>query len=461
MNITAIADKNWRVFSSLKFAIFILLSLAAFMVVGTFIPQNIPPHVLRQTYSPLAFALLNFFQVYDLFHAWWFSLLLLLLSLNLFACTINGLSKLPGHFKIRPKGESPHQGMFNLTLTSEMDQKSAFNLIHRFFSTRGGRILSVHDFSMLYWQKNKYARLGVHIVHISLLIILAGSLSTSLLGFNGSVFIPQGEEVDHFYISGNDGIPIRRQLDFTIACDKFELKLFPNGQPKDYISHLRIKRKGILLALKSIEVNSPLSFEGISLYQSSYRKQPFQSEIKLEITDTQTNTSKEYTTTFQQPLILGEGSDAPVTFTALDYYQNFRKFGPALYMERKPAGKMGNFIVLKEMPEFDKKHRNDTYWIKLKQVKESYATGLQVAKAPGVSLVWLGCSLMILGLLITFFMVHQQIWVEVKEKKETGNGTAPVVQIVLKMNVNRHRREFEPRYQHLEAEFKSCLTNCT
>ena len=50
--------------------------------------------------------------------------------------------------------------------------------------------------------------------------------------------------------------------------------------------------------------------------------------------------------------------------------------------------------------------------------KQMYATGLQVAKDPGVWTVYTGCALMILGLVIAFFMSHQRIWLYIREETD-------------------------------------------
>ncbi|MDH3827147.1 MAG: cytochrome c biogenesis protein ResB, partial [Desulfobacterales bacterium] len=42
-----------------------------------------------------------------------------------------------------------------------------------------------------------------------------------------------------------------------------------------------------------------------------------------------------------------------------------------------------------------------------------YYTGLQVSRDPGVWVVYVGFILMIIGIYITFFMSHQQIFVDV------------------------------------------------
>ena len=46
-----------------------------------------------------------------------------------------------------------------------------------------------------------------------------------------------------------------------------------------------------------------------------------------------------------------------------------------------------------------------------------YYTGLQVTKDPGVSMVYTGFILLIAGCIVTFFMSHQQVVVEVKPAK--------------------------------------------
>jgi cytochrome c biogenesis protein len=72
-------------------------------------------------------------------------------------------------------------------------------------------------------------------------------------------------------------------------------------------------------------------------------------------------------------------------------------------------------------PNFDKM-RNGHFIFSLENIndllkketeKPKYYTGLQIAKDPGVWLVYLGFVLMIAGCYICFFMAHQQVCIEV------------------------------------------------
>ena len=57
--------------------------------------------------------------------------------------------------------------------------------------------------------------------------------------------------------------------------------------------------------------------------------------------------------------------------------------------------------------------RGDEFVLTIEEVVEKEYTGLQVAKDPGVWVVWIGCALLILGLIVSFFFSHQRVWVRI------------------------------------------------
>ena len=68
-----------------------------------------------------------------------------------------------------------------------------------------------------------------------------------------------------------------------------------------------------------------------------------------------------------------------------------------------------------------------------------YYTGLQVTYDPGVWVVWLGCTVMVLGILVAFFTYHKRVWVRVA-RGEKGQAVVTVAGI---SNKNRHAFEGE------------------
>src|SRR4030043_1396355 len=80
-------------FRSLKLTIFLLILLAILSIIGTVITQNAPSSDYIQRYGVRLYEALNFFSLFDMYHSWWFSAILLLLVINLITCS---LKRLPG-----------------------------------------------------------------------------------------------------------------------------------------------------------------------------------------------------------------------------------------------------------------------------------------------------------------------------------------------------------------------------
>lgn len=85
-------SKIWDFFSSVKLTIVLLLSLAATSIVGTLIPQNQDPTAYFQAFGAYLFRLFNILDLFDMYHSWWFQLLLLLLTINIIVCSIDRMS---------------------------------------------------------------------------------------------------------------------------------------------------------------------------------------------------------------------------------------------------------------------------------------------------------------------------------------------------------------------------------
>ena len=88
-----------------------------------------------------------------------------------------------------------------------------------------------------------------------------------------------------------------------------------------------------------------------------------------------------------------------------------------------PGGVPQQFVVFKNYPHFDEQ-RGGAQIFAFEGMEEKSYTGLQVAKDPGVWVVWLGCTLMVIGICMAFFLSHKRIWIRVAHKKVTMGRTA-------------------------------------
>jgi len=106
-------------------------------------------------------------------------------------------------------------------------------------------------------RKKTLGLFGSDIVHLGLLIILAGGIISGLAVFRENLSLSEGQI-----------LPILK-ADFKIRLDKFETEYYPNGSVRDWKSTLTVIENGKPHLSKIVEVNHPLSFKGFVFYQSS------------------------------------------------------------------------------------------------------------------------------------------------------------------------------------------------
>jgi cytochrome c biogenesis protein len=104
------------------------------------------------------------------------------------------------------------------------------------------------------------------------------------------------------------------------------------------------------------------------------------------------------------------------------------KSGPAAQVElHSNNGKVEKFVVYANHPELNIQHAQEHGTgpvIHYAGAQQRMYTGLQVAKDPGVEIVWLGCLLMVIGIYIAFFMSHRRIWIRIQAGSITVAGNA-------------------------------------
>lgn len=106
-----------------------------------------------------------------------------------------------------------------------------------------------------------------------------------------------------------------------------------------------------------------------------------------------------------------------------DYQEHFHlpdgsEGGAALGVNIYPEnGQPLGVWLLTEHPDYDKMRRG-AYHFLVKGLQLKNYTGLQVNKDPGEVLVWLGCLLLIAGILVAFFVPHKKLWVCLRMDKK-------------------------------------------
>ena len=387
----------------------------------------------------------QFFQlldIADMYNSWWFLGLLGLFSFNLIVCS---LERIPQVFRLlrRDNLALKIQQLHKMPLRKELDLgltfTEALEKIDSFMQQQGlkGKSRDTDEGRLYCVDKCGWSRLGVYVVHLSILVILAGAIVGSsavakkilhrpTFAFKGALMLPEGQSIDHVTTFGQ-GTFIN--LDFTLRCDDFTIEYYPNGMPKTYRSQVTILEGDKVLRQAQIEVNKPLTYRGVTLYQSSYQPlQQYQIHIQRESDGVSTAALGAAAEELAWPQadvsygIINRENQGEVT-KRLKIWFSDHQGAPSIFWIN--AGQEARI----ERP-------NGSYRFKAEQ---AYATGLQATKDPGVGLVYGGCMLMLVGLYVAFFLSHRRIWIMILDE-----GTE--CRILLAGDANKNKVGFEKKF---------------
>ncbi len=458
--------KLWNLFASIKTAVVLFFFIAVTSIIGTLIQQQPTPAGYERIYGPTIAKIIKTLELYDMYHSWWFQLLLILFTLNLVICSIDRLPRIMRFFK-RESRIQPIDYASNLPDKCRLKSKKSFEDI----TTTIRDVLKSYGFSpkeeinedkryYLFSEKGLINRLGVYATHFSILLVLVGGLIGSMFGFTGNMAVVEGEKSRNVVLRGGVNNKI---LPFEIKCEKFEIIYYENKPqvPKEYISRVKVIENGKVVLEKNIEVNHPLKYKGIYFYQASYGVYSSQ-EGTLTLKVKEKNTAEEYVL----DLKVGEKKrldDTDYEIKLVAFYPDFvitesgqpttrsdELRNPAALLEVFKGGKpLYRTWVFAFFPNVHSK-KNTPFDFKFSGFKPTFYTVLQVSRDPGVWIVWIGCILMVISIFITFFMSHKRVFVWIEDKGKFR-------EIIIGFSTNRNREAFKKKAEDICNKLKEAL----
>ena len=438
----ALSERIYQFFASVRLGLFLFGALAVTSVVGTLIPQESTVAQRLQEYGPKLSALIELLDLADMYHSWWFKVLLSLLSINLIVCS---LRRLPQTLALLRAGDH--------TMDPARLEKMRFHeRAHlRLPIQESQRILAAHlsrRYSFCRWleredgwqamaEKGRFSRLAVYSVHLGILLILGGALAGSMFGFRGFVTIPEQSTVDRIVIGGKHQV---LPLGFAVRCDKFSVDFYETGAAREFRSDVSILEQGRVVEQAAIRVNEPFTFKGITFYQATYGSEP--SAIVLKVKDLTTGAARRFEAPFRETLTIPETRDRLVV---MDYTENVRNHGPAflIAVARENQDPASAWILAKQ-PEFQG-NRIDDLVLSVESFQNSFYTGLQVKDDPGVWIIYLGFALLLLGMLFALYGSHRRLWLLLSPG---ASGT----KIMVGGHSSKHQSAFEREFKRLARE---------
>jgi len=407
-----------KAFSSVELALFLISWIAVTSIAGTIVPQGESIQFYAQRFGEKLAIIFELLNITNMYSSYWFLGLLLLLCLNLIICT---WVRLPGvlavirkdSLKSPPRTTDDNSGAVILSSGQPTVQVETIRSALSSFSPRksegtAGECLFLHE-------KGAWSRSGAYLVHISILLIVCGALVGKYFGYDAFVMVPEGSAEASVHQRGGKHATI--PLGFQVFCRNFITEYYDNGTPKEYRSDLDILDSGKKVLSKSITVNDPLKYKGVTFFQSSY--QQMENEYKLMVTMKKISApeaSETSETFFLRPSTEHKISELGTSFKILATSSDGHGHGPyKLQFDDRDSSPLVLTVDEREVVTIERSEA--VYTISLAQ---RFKTGLKVVKDPGVWIVYLGCALMLLGLYFSFFMSHVRVWIVCQR---SGDGT--------------------------------------
>jgi cytochrome c biogenesis protein len=457
------ARRIWQTLSAVRTGIILLILVVIASAAGTFILQRptTEPDQMQRAYSQQMLAWLDRLGLTDVFHTWWFVVLMALVCLTIIAASVERFPNV-WRFFARPYRRPDSHFRTALPIQTKIptgDAEQALAAAHRVFQKQGPRPQHVVEDNQvsLFAERNRFSLLAVYIVHASLLLIFLGGIVDGVWGYRGFLALTNGQQASRIQLQNGS----TRALPFSIRCDGAGQENYSDGTPKRWWSNLVVLKDGREAERKQIVVNDPLVYGGIRVYQSSYGSTGQLDKVMLTATPAKGSVAG-------QDISLGQDERVqldPETsvrlarfipdFVVQDnqiYARSNQPDNPAIQLEvsSKKAKEPALVWIFPQFPNLAHDSKSP-YNFKFRDLRMGYFTGLQVSHEPGQWLVWAGCLVMALGLFTAFYLVHMRFWAMVV-RDEHGRPA-----LWIGGACNKNRAAFELRFCRLIEEIQTEL----
>ena len=307
---SASAGLVWQALVSMRLAVHLLLFVAIASIIGTILAQQVSYHQYVTQFGPFWYHVFSDLDLYDVYRCGWYIGLVAFLVLSTASCVTRNTPAMLRDMAL-PKRLSSSKFLSSraeqaqLALSADSFTKGGWEKILRERGYRTHTFAGADGEAILFAQKGRFYRFGYIFTHFAIIFFCAGALYNANLplkvrewlgsvrplsnfslplskipqkdwlpadesAFRGIISIPVGQSVNAMFELIGDGFLVQR-LPFTVHLDHFTITHYRNGIAKSFISKISLyDAHGKLLQTGIAYPNHPLTYNGVSIYQTSY-----------------------------------------------------------------------------------------------------------------------------------------------------------------------------------------------
>lgn len=459
-------DRVWNFFSSVKIAVWLIVITLVGAAIGTIYPQEStfinmddPAQYYKDTYGIWGqiYHALGFSRTYE---SWWFVGLLVMIGTSLVICSLDRVlplykalsrQQIRKHLSFLTRQQTVYAGPIAEDPEAWTEKLAVQLRKKRYKVHREGAALMA--------EKNRFSRWGPYINHIGLIIFLLAVLLRGVPAWH----------MDQ-YVSLDEGqIKQIPNTNYYVKNEKFTVEFYKDDELPDSLKGTNraklYETKAVLYTCTAycddpvkdpvltevtrhdIQVNSPLSYKGLKLYQFNYEPKIHLISVKPMLVDSKTG--KSYGP-FDLPM-----DNPPLTYSVGPYTLKLSDVFPdfGLDDQNRPMTKSRDpnnpaFVFIVTGPDLptdgeiyiyfplpsqeDKtleKQINDSFQKsgnnsgrftfdvgKMENVQFSqYTSDLNVRVDRAMPYVWVGAGISMIGLVMGFYWQHRRVWTRIDD----------------------------------------------
>lgn len=294
---------------SMRFAVSLLTFICVASIIGTVLPQNQPANNYIDRFGPFWYELFDKFSIWKVYNSWWFLLIMAFLVVSTSLCLLRNAPKMlrdARSFREHIRQSSLRAFHHRVECESAEDVERTAGRVRRWLAAQGYAVRERRDGDalLLAAKRGSANRLGYIFAHAAIVVICIGGLLDSELpvrlqiwlgdkkpvvenmliadvpdsgrlspsnpSYRASVLVPEGTTVGNAVVMVDDGALVQ-PLPFEMTLKKFVIDYYSTGMPSRFASEVEVRDPQTGHRFEQvIEVNEPLRYKGVTVYQSSF-----------------------------------------------------------------------------------------------------------------------------------------------------------------------------------------------